>query len=54
MASSKQPKRAFLNFYIELRMKPIGVGLNLALPKKNSSGDPRFFILYSERYYSIP
>ena len=35
MASSKRPKWAFLNFYIELRMKPMGVGLNLALLKEN-------------------
>ena len=35
MASSKRPKWSFLNFYIELRMKPMGVGLKLALLIEN-------------------
>ena len=32
-----------LTFYIELCMKYMGVGLDLALQKENWFGDPRFF-----------
>ena len=40
-----------LTFYIELCMKYMGVGLDLALQKENWFGDPRFF---SKRYYNSP
>ena len=44
----------FETFYIELCMKPMGVGLNLALLKENKFGDPRFLFFFSERYYNSP
>ena len=34
------------NFYVELCMKPMGVGLNLALLKENLFGDPRFLFIF--------
>ena len=33
-------------FYIELRMKSMGVGLNLVLLKENEFGDPRFLFFF--------
>ena len=35
-----------MNFYFELRMKPMGVGLNLALLKENQFGDPTFLFFF--------
>ena len=41
------PMRTFpASFYIELRMKPKGVGVNLALLKENEFGDPRFLFFF--------
>ena len=36
----------FLTFYIDLRMKPMGMRLNLALLKENEFGDPRFLFFF--------
>ena len=41
-------------FYIELCMKPIGVGLNLAFLKGGISSVTPAFILFSERYDNSP
>ena len=46
MASSNERNGHSRTFYIELRMKPMGVGLNLALQKENWFGDPRFLFFF--------
>ena len=44
--SSKWSKGSTLTFYIELCMKFMGVGLDLALQKENKFGDPRFLFFF--------
>ena len=44
-----------LTFHIELCMKFMGVGLDLALQKVDLFDDPRFlFFFFSKRYFKSP